>query len=54
MSLLDSEAAERGGISWTVTNQDHPAMAIMTNPEKLYMGSMSVVGLKKETVRESL
>jgi len=54
MFLIGNEAVEKEGVSWTVTHKDHPAIAIYANPQKVQMGTISLVGLRIERVRENV
>ncbi len=47
MVLMGTDAAERDGIFWTVTYEDHPAKALFARPRKLSMGTSTLVGLRK-------
>jgi len=47
---MGTEAAEKEGVAWTVTHKDHPVMAIYANPQKMQLGTASLVSLKQERV----
>ncbi len=51
MVLMGTDAAERDGIFWTVTHEDHPAKALFTRPRKVSLGTSTIVGIKKEKVK---
>ncbi len=47
MVMMGTDAAEREGIFWTVTYEDHPAKALFARPRKLSMGTSTLVGFTK-------
>jgi len=51
MVLLGSEAAEKEGVAWTVTDPGElPAFSLATKPQKVTMGSATLIGMKKDMV----
>ncbi len=53
MVLIGTDAAERHGIIWTLSYEDHPAKNLFTKPRKLAMGTSTLVGLQKRRVDRS-
>ena len=47
MVLMGTDAAERDGIFWTVTYEDHPGKAMFTRPRKVSAGTSTLVGIRK-------
>ena len=50
MSILGSDAAERTGLRWTVSHEDHPARAVYRNVKKAPTGWSTIVALSKKIV----
>ena len=46
MTWLGSSSADREGVVWAISDQDHPAQVLMTNGHKLAPGNVATIGLK--------
>ena len=48
MRLLGADATEREGIYWTLTGEDHPAIALFSSPQKAAAATTSHIGIRVE------
>ncbi len=50
MSLAGTAAADRSGIAWTLSYEDHPARVLYTSPKRAWAGTSTSVGISKNQV----
>lgn len=46
MTYLASDASERHGIVWAISDNDHPAAVLLREPNRAAEGTVNTIGLE--------